>query len=218
MRTVGVRRIGHSYRPSLARASASDDHGVLVVDHGTMARPPASGQAHPGHPLLGGLDEIETKVLVHCVAEPADLSDAFGASLEQLRVGVDEPAGAVPAARLLIREEREDDVARRTAALTQSVAHHGQGHRVHVLHVDRPATPDAAVLHLTGERMNSPVVGVGGHDVEVPVDEERRPGSCPHPQSEPRRSPVPAPTRAASARCPPPTAWWRRIRRPVVPA
>src|SRR6202035_332296 len=55
-------------------------------------------------------------------------------------------------------------------------ANDGQHHRVHILHIDRAATPQAAVGELAGEGIVLPVGGVGGDDVQVAVDEEG--GSC----------------------------------------
>ncbi|GES33176.1 hypothetical protein San01_56640 [Streptomyces angustmyceticus] len=105
----------------------------------------------------------------------ADLADRLRDALEEVRVVVDEVARAVGAARLLVREERQHDVARRLAAGAQPVADDGQRHRVHVLHVDRAPSPEAAVGDLAGERVVGPVVGVGRHDVGVPVDEQAGP-------------------------------------------
>ena len=50
-------------------------------------------------------------------------------------------------------------------------------HRVHVLHVDGAAAPDVAVPDLAGERVDRPLAGVGRHDVEVAVDQQRRPAA-----------------------------------------
>ena len=66
-------------------------------------------------------------------------------------------------------------VARRLGAGAGEVAQVGQDHRVHVLHVDGAAAPDAAVALLGGERVDLPVGGVGRHDVEVAVDGEAGP-------------------------------------------
>ena len=52
------------------------------------------------------------------------------------------------------------------------VAHRGERHGVHVLHVHRAATPQAAVLDLTRERVELPVGRVGRHDVEVTVHQQ----------------------------------------------
>ena len=48
-----------------------------------------------------------------------------------------------------------------------------EDHRVHVLHVDRAAAPDAAVALLRRERVDRPVGGVRRHDVEVAVHAQR---------------------------------------------
>ena len=73
---------------------------------------------------------------------------------------------------LLVGEERERHVAGRLLAGPGEVSQVGDDHRVHVHHVDCTPTPDAAVALLAGERVDLPVGGVGGDDVEVAVDRE----------------------------------------------
>ena len=46
----------------------------------------------------------------------------------------------------------------------------------HVLHVDRAAAPDVAVLDRAGERVHAPVRRLGGHHVEVAVQQQRAAG------------------------------------------
>ena len=60
-----------------------------------------------------------------------------------------------------------------TAPARGAGAHHREQHRVEVLHVDRAAAPDVAVLDLPGERVDLPVLGRGRYDVEVPVQQQR---------------------------------------------
>ena len=86
---------------------------------------------------------------------------------------LDEPLRPERAARLLVGEEREDEVARRHDPVAAEPAGDRDHHRVHVLHVDRAAAPHVAVLHRTGEGVHRPLRRLGGHDVEVPVDEQR---------------------------------------------
>src|SRR5699024_654423 len=45
-------------------------------------------------------------------------------------------------------------------------------HRVEVLHVDRTATPDVAVLDLAAERVDLPVLRRRRYDVQVAVEEQ----------------------------------------------
>ncbi len=105
--------------------------------------------------------------------KPPDLADGLGAALEEVRPVLDEPLRPERAARLLVGEEGEDEVARRHDAVAAEPAGDRDHHRVHVLHVDRAAAPHVAVLHRTGERVHRPLRRLGGHDVEVPVDEQR---------------------------------------------
>ncbi len=134
------------------------------------------GQLHPVHALLGGLDQIEPPLLAHREREPADLADALGDAVEQLAVVVDQVPRPVRTARLLVREEGDHDVARGPAPAAQPVADDRQGHRVHVLHVDRATPPHAPVGDLAGEGVVGPVRRVRRYDVQVAVDEERGPG------------------------------------------
>ena len=50
--------------------------------------------------------------------------------------------------------------------------HDGEQHRVEVLHVDRAAAPEVAVLDLAGERVDLPVLGRRRDDVEVAVQQQ----------------------------------------------
>ena len=140
-----------------------------------MAGRALRGEAHPGHALFRGLQGVEAAAADGC-AEPADFADGLGDALEEVSVLVHQEAGAVLAAGLLVGGEDEDDVAWRPSAFAGALAQDGQHHRVHVLHVDGAAAPDAAVLYLAGEGVDLPVGCVGGDDVEVTVDEEG--GSC----------------------------------------
>ncbi|CAK7282174.1 hypothetical protein SGPA1_20140 [Streptomyces misionensis JCM 4497] len=150
--------------------------GVVPVDHGAVPGGAGHGELHPVHALLGRLDQIEPPLLVHGEGEAADLADRLGDALEQLGVVVDQVPGAVGAARLLVGEEGDHDVPRGPPPAAQPVAHDGEGHGVHVLHVDRPASPHAPVGDLPGEGVVGPVVGVGRHHVQVAVDQQGGPG------------------------------------------
>ena len=142
----------------------------------------ARGQPEPGHALFGGLNQVEA-LAAEGDAEPADLADRLGDALEEPRVVIDQEAGAVGTARLLVGEEGQDHIAGRAAALTQALADHGQDHRVHVLHVDGAAAPDARVVRaivglvadVAGEGVDLPVRRIGGDHVEVAVDEQGGP-------------------------------------------
>ena len=112
----GERRLGLPDRPLVA-ADAGDGLGdvgdrVVGVDHGAVAGRAAGGQAHPGHALLRGLEQVQA-LAADGHAEAADLADRLGHALEEIGVVVHEPAGALAAAGLLVGQEREDDVARR---------------------------------------------------------------------------------------------------------
>ena len=82
-------------------------------------------------------------------------------------------ARAVGAAGLLVGEEGEDDVTLRFAAGSGEITQDRKDHGIHILHVHRAAAPDHAVADLSAERVDLPVVGLGGYDVEVAVQQDR---------------------------------------------
>jgi hypothetical protein len=71
-----------------------------------------------------------------------------------------------------VGDEGEDEVAGRDDVVALQMPRDGDHHAAHVLHVDRAAAPHVAVLHRTGERVDAPVGGLGGDDVEVAVDQQ----------------------------------------------
>ncbi len=146
---------------------------VVRLQHGSVPRCPARGQPHPGDALLRCLDQVEPAPADRG-AEPADLANRLGDALEQLGVVVHQPASAPTPARLLVGGEREHHVAR-PPPLPQPLPDDGQDHRVHILHVDRAAPPDAAILGLPGERVHPPVGRIRGDHVEMTVDEQAGP-------------------------------------------
>jgi hypothetical protein len=81
----------------------------------------------------------------------------------------------VGTAGLLVGQEGDDEVAGRPLTGADQLADGGEDHGVHVLHVDGAAAPHAAVADLRREGVDLPVVRARGDDVEVTVDEERRP-------------------------------------------
>ena len=70
-------------------------------------------------------------------------------------------------------KEREHQRTTRLASRSQPVSDDRQDHGVHVLHVDGAASPhhrdSVVIVDLGRERRVCPVIGVGRHDVEVPV-------------------------------------------------
>ena len=112
----------------------------------------------------------------HRDAVAPDLADGLGGALEPFGVMVHDPLAAVPAAGLLVGEEGERRRARRLGPRAREVADTGQDHRVHVLHVHRPTTPEAPVAFLGGERVHLPVSGIRGDDVGVAVHDQTGPG------------------------------------------
>ena len=103
----------------------------------------------------------------------ADLADRLGRAGEPLGPVLHDERGAFDAAVLLVGEEREDEVALGLLAGAEDVGHRRQDHGVHVLHVDGAAAPQHPVADLAGERVDAPVLGDRGDDVEVAVQDER---------------------------------------------
>ena len=150
-------------------------HRVLGVGQRAVPGAAARGELHPRHAAFGGLDRVEPQVGGHGDGEPADLADPLGAALEPAGMVVDEPAGALSTAGLLVGDEGKDEITGRRAPRARPVADDREGHRVHVLHVDRAAAPEASVADLSGERVDRPVVLLSRYDVQMPVNEQRRP-------------------------------------------
>ena len=98
----GVSRTGHSWAPIRATAAVSSVTALSSVDHRAVAGAAAGGQPHPGHALLGGLDEVDP-LPADGRAEAADLADRLGAALELLAVLLDDdlrrPCGRRPPRR-----------------------------------------------------------------------------------------------------------------------
>ena len=146
--------------------------GVGPVDLGAVAGLALGGQLQPARAALPGRDGVERHAGSCVEGEGAGLADALRAALEELGVLVGEEAGAVVRAGLLVGGVGDDDVAARAYARTGPGADDGEDHRVHVLHVDGAAPPHDAVADLAGEGVHGPVGRLGGHHVEVAVDEE----------------------------------------------
>jgi hypothetical protein len=162
---------------------------VVGLEHRAVPGGAACGQPEPGDALLGRLDQVEA-LAAEGDAEPADLADRLGDALEEAGVVVHQVAGTVRTTRLLVGQEGQDHIAGRTAALTQALADHGEDHRVHVLHVYGAAAPDAVLVgagaagagaggacgaDVAREGVNLPVRRIRRDDVEVAVQQQRRP-------------------------------------------
>ncbi len=88
---------------------------------------------------------------------------------------LDEPVRPEHATGLLVGGEDERDGPIGDDAGSLPSAYDRQQHPVEVLHVDRAAAEEVAVDDLGGERVDLPVAGLRGHDVEVPVDQQSGP-------------------------------------------
>ncbi len=158
-------------RPDPGHGLAEPGDRVVVVDLRPVPGATVRHEPEPADPLLRGLEQVCPPAADHR-REAADLADRLADALDQVGPLVDDPGGAVVPTCLLVREERHDQVARRALAGAHQVADGREDHGVHVLHVDGAAAPDAVVDHIAGERVDLPVVGAGGDDVQVPVHEQ----------------------------------------------
>ncbi len=147
--------------------------GVVVVEHGTVAGATLGPQAHPRQALLGRLDQVDPATLDRD-REAAHLTDGLGAALECVPMVIDQPVRTVRATGLLVGGEREHDRPVGQTVLPGPLPDHREQDGVEVLHVDGPASPDAAVRHLARERIDLPVRRVRRDDVEVAVQQQRR--------------------------------------------
>ena len=213
---AGVSRTGHSWVPSRATAWRDPGDGVVGVDHRAVAGAAARRQPHPGHALLGGLDEVDP-LPAHGGAEAADLADRLGHAVEVVGVLLDHDLRAVVAPGLLVGGERQHDRPLRHRAGAGARPDDREQHRVEVLHVDRAAAPHEAVLDLAGERVDLPVLGGrrarrrGGRAAAA-----RPPAILTRPSGRSGWS-GPASARRPSTRSRPRRAAWRRARPPCAP-
>ncbi len=150
---------------------------VLVVGHRPVAGATGRAQAHPRVALLRGLEEVRprgraTAGRLQGDRVAADLADRLGAVREQLGPVPYDPLRSPDPARLLVGEEREHEVTRRGDLVRDEVAEVGQHHADHVLHVDRAPPVQHAVHDVAREGVVAPRLGVGRHDVEMPVQDQ----------------------------------------------
>ena len=133
----------------------------------------AHGEGAPEGALLPGDDGQSDPAVRTLHREPARLGhEVVAAHLVGEMLG--QPLGSVGAQRLLVRHAEEHEVA---AGAEPGAGQMAEGHchrRGEVQHVDGAAAPDLAVDQLAAERVVPPVVGVGGDDVGVPEQRQRR--------------------------------------------
>jgi hypothetical protein len=150
--------------PELAHSSAADRQRAVTGR-------PADRCARPADLLLGHHDRVEaTAGKRH--REPAELADRVADVLEELGMLVDEVAGPLVAARLLVGQDTEDHVAGRQHAAGLGPHEGREHHRDAALHVQRSASPHVAVVQLAGKRLVAPIAA-GRHDIDVSLQEQR---------------------------------------------
>ena len=198
-------RLGHHDR-ELVPADPGDrlgqpGHRVVLVPHRAVAGAAARDQAQPGHALLGGLDRVDPDVVGRSVTlnPPTSLIASVQPSNSSGWLSTRNRAPLTPPASSSATNATTTSRGGRSPR-ARPLPDHRQQHRVHVLHVDRAAAPDEAVPLLAGERVHRPLARVGGDDVEVAVQQQRRPRTGRCPRSWRPRWPGPAPTRTAGTR------------------
>ena len=104
----------------------------------------------------------------------AALADGVAHVREALRVLLDEILRAVRAADLLVGDDDQQHVARRSIALGVGAQHSGGHHSDGALVVQRAAPPDHAVGDLGVERRMRPRLILGAHHVDMGFQHQRR--------------------------------------------
>ena len=123
--------------------------------------------------LLGGAEQVHDPAVAQDEAVARLVERVVGAHVRALRD--DERQADARDAVLLVRLGDQHEI-----AAGPDAAPRDQREREHVadgvrLHVERAASPDVAVAHDTGERVDAPCAAVGVHDVGMPEQRQRRP-------------------------------------------
>ncbi len=147
--------------------------GVVGVQTAAVSGPPAGDELDPDEGLLPDLQQVGAAV-ADGDRVAAHLADGLGGAGEPLGAVLHDACRALDAAVLLVGEERHDHVALGLLPRAQQIGDGGQDHGIHVLHVDRSAAPQDAVADLSREGIDAPVLGDGGHHVEVSVQDQCR--------------------------------------------
>jgi hypothetical protein len=154
------------------RIGKAYDRGILVQLR-AVPWPALRRQSEPKSSFLPGLQQVRALAGdIYGVA--ADLADRVGDSGEYLRVFFDHPCRTELAARLFVGEHCYHDVARGSLASSYQLAYRRNHHGVAALHVDGAATENLAVAQFTAERVEGPILRLGGHDIEVAVKQQGR--------------------------------------------
>ncbi len=124
-RVVSVRCSGHSVRPSRGDGLCELGDGVVVDQAGAVGGDAVGDEAHPDQRLLPRLQQVRA-LAADRDRVAADLADRLGRAVEELGMPVDEPARPDPAARLLVGEERHDELALGQRPRPEDVAERGR--------------------------------------------------------------------------------------------
>ena len=137
-----------------------------------MTAAPPDGRLDRAQLLLRDLDRIEA-TLADRERETAELAQGVLDAVEQLSVIFHQEPRPVGAETLFVGERAEEDVPSRSESLGLCPKKGGNHHRDAALHVDRPSAPDVPVDELALEGRMGPLLIRGGHNVDVPVEQER---------------------------------------------
>jgi hypothetical protein len=150
--------------------------GVARVDQRAVTARPGGSQPQPRYSLLGDLHDVRPAAIADLVAEAASLADRLLAAIEQIGMGVDQPSRALPAAHLLVGQQRDHDVTGRPPPAGQPGAQGGDDHRDHVLHVDGTAAPHLPAEYLPRIWVHRPGRRVRRDHVQVHLHQQRGAG------------------------------------------
>ena len=149
-------------------------HGPAPLRKGTVAAAARHPRFQPADLFLRDLNEKHAAPAdLH--VEAAELADRVFDPVEEMCVLLDEELRAVVAARFLVRQHGQDDVARKLRCVAGCAQEGGDHHRDAALHVERPASPDPAVDQVAAERRARPALTDGRDDVDVPLQQQGRP-------------------------------------------
>ena len=134
----------------------------------------ADPRAQPAHLLLRDLDRVET-----APGDPdrraTELSEGVLRASEGVGMLLRHEPGALVAAVLLVAQDEQDERGRRAGLVRREERR--DAHRHAALHVERAPAPDVAVRELASERGPAPALAGRRDDVDVAVQQERRPAA-----------------------------------------
>jgi hypothetical protein len=169
---------GESPRLETRENSAELRHGAAPQGARAVTGWTADDHVNGDGQLLRHLDHVE-RAAEDVERKPAELADRVADASKELRTLIDEETGAAISARLLVRNQGEDQVAGRGDAVVRGAQEGAHHHRHAALHVECAASPHVAVGYRAGKRRHAPRRIHGGNDIDMAVEEKRRRSAVP---------------------------------------